>query len=347
MQERCIVCVDDEAIILENLKVELKRELPDVRIVTALNGERALERMRLLYAEGTEPAVLITDERMPKMPGHILLREAKKAYPELYGILLTAYMDFSIIAEAVNEAGLFRYIRKPWESKDLTMAVTQALKAFDRKKELTELRGEVQRLNLAMIAALEDNTQVLGEDVRHVQRVGCFAALIAKELGQDHSFIRKIYLYAPLHDIGKSGIPHDILAKPGSLSEDEFTMVKTHVSIGARILKSIDVDPIAKDLILYHHEQWDGNGYLAELRGTDIPLSARIVALADSLDAMMCSRPYKEAKSFEQAAEQIIKQSGIRFDPQLVDVFIKNKEEIKRIALADKPYPCIDMYLPR
>lgn len=264
----------------------------------------------------------------------------------MYGILITAYMDFSIITDAVNEAGLFRYIRKPWESKDLTMAVTQALKAFDRKKELAELREEIQRLNVAMIAALEDNTQSLNEDVQHIQRVGCFSSLFAKELGLEHSYIRKIYLYAPLHDIGKSGIPHDILAKPGTLSEEEFNMVKTHVSIGASILKTIDVDPIARDLILYHHEQWNGAGYLAELQGAEIPLSARIVAIADSLDAMMCFRPYKAVKTFDEAAEQIVKQSGIRFDPELVAVFIKNKEKFRRIALADKPYPCIDMYLP-
>ncbi len=349
MGERCIVCVDDEAIIAESLRRELKADFPGAVVVAAYSGPEALSLMAEHAEAGRVPAVLVTDERMPQMPGHLLLREARLRYPDLYGILITGYLDFNSIAEAVNEAGLFRYVHKPWERRDLAMAVGRALDLYDRDRELVQLRAEIQRLNTALIAALEHagSEEPRETDFRHVQRVGCFSALLAKKLGLDAHFIRKLYLYAPLHDIGKSGIPHDILNKPGRLSEEEFDIIKTHVAIGTRILKSIEVDPIARDLILYHHERWDGKGYLAELSGERIPISARIVALADTLDAMMSRRSYKDERTFNDAADEILQLSGTRFDPAVVDAFARDREEFRKIAEYRSSLSCVDVYLPK
>jgi putative two-component system response regulator len=343
MSERYIVCVDDEAIITESLKRELRSGFPDLSVESAYSGEDALALLSEIEADGGEPAVLVTDERMPGMSGHILLREARHRFPRLYGILLTGYSDISAIADAVNEAGLFRYMHKPWDRRDLFMAVSRAVELYDRETELQILRLRVNQLNTALVAALENSAH---EDdpstYGHVQRVACYAAVLGKKLGLPPADLHRIYLYAPLHDIGKSGIPHGILSKPGRLTPEEFEVVKTHVAIGAKILKSVDIDTIAKDLILYHHEHWDGKGYLAELSGSDIPLSARITALADVLDAMLCARPYKEALPFDVVAESIRADSGKKFDPAVVDAFFSDLPVFRRIAEGDAASVCAE-----
>ncbi|MFA6506473.1 MAG: HD domain-containing phosphohydrolase [Treponemataceae bacterium] len=346
MSERYIICVDDEAIITESLKRELRTGFPSMRVESAYSGEDALALLAEIAADSGEPAVLVTDERMPGMPGHVLLREARRQFPRLYGILLTGYSDVEAIAEAVNEAGLYRYIHKPWERRDLAMAVGRAAELYDRETELDSLRHRIDQLNMAMVAALENTAH---EDdpgtYTHVQRVACYAALIGKKLGLPVSEVRKLYLYAPLHDIGKSGIPHDILAKPGKLSVEEFAVVKKHVSIGANLLKSVDIDPIARDLILYHHENWDGKGYLAELSGADIPLVARITALADVLDAMLCVRPYKAPLPFDIVAAEIAANSGRKFDPAVVDAFMSDLPLFRRVAEGEMNTICAEFRL--
>jgi len=330
------VCVDDEAIITESLKRELRAGFPSMRVEAAYSGEDALELLDEISAEGGEPAVLVTDERMPGMPGHTLLREARRKFPRLYGILLTGYSDLDAIAEAVNEAGLFRYIHKPWERRDLAMAVGRAAELYDREAELELLRRRVDQLNVAMVAALENSAHEDDPDTYgHVQRVACYAAILGRALKMSGPELRKLYLYAPLHDIGKSGIPHDILAKPGCLTAEEFETVKRHVEIGANILKSVDIDPIARDLILYHHENWDGKGYLAELSGGDIPLAARITALADVLDAMLCKRPYKDPIPFDIVVTEIQANSGRKFDPAVVEAFMEELPLFRRVAAGE------------
>ncbi len=346
MSDRYIVCVDDEAIITESLKRELRTGFPSMRVEAAYSGEDALGLLDEIAEDGGEPAVLVTDERMPGMPGHVLLRETRQKFPRVYGILLTGYSDVDAIAEAVNEAGLFRYIHKPWERRDLALAVGRAADLFDRESELESLRRRIDQLNVAMVAALENSAHEDDPDTySHVQRVACYAALLGRKLGMSLTDVRKLFLYAPLHDIGKSGIPHDILAKPGRLSAEEFEVVKKHVEIGARILKSIDIDPIARDLILYHHENWDGNGYLAELSGADIPLAARITALADVLDAMLSKRPYKDAVPFDIVVAEVQANAGRKFDPEVVDAFLSDLPLFRKVSAGEMQAVCAEFKL--
>jgi putative two-component system response regulator len=261
----------------------------------------------------------------------------------MYGILLTGYADVEAIALAVNEAGLFRYVHKPWERRDLMMAVRRAAELYERERELDDLRRKLEQLNSALIAALDySSCEGEPESFCHVHRVACYAALLGRKLGLSEAELRKLYLYAPLHDIGKSGIPHDILAKPGRLSAEEFGQVKKHVEIGTRLLKTIDADPMALDLILYHHERWDGAGYLAEVSGDRIPLAARITALADVLDAMLSKRAYGEAQSFDQVAALIEAEAGSRFDPAVVAAFVADKEQFRRLSAGDMSASCIE-----
>jgi putative two-component system response regulator len=328
-----VVCVDDEAIITESLKRELRRELPRLSVEAALSGEAALQLLEDIVADGGEPAVLVTDEKMPGMRGHELLRQARLRYPRMYGILLTGYSDIEAIALAVNEAGLFRYIHKPWERRDLAMAVDRAAELYEREREVEALHLKVEQLNRALVAALESVAHEYDpESYSHVQRVACYAALLGRTMGLPDESVEKLFMYAPLHDIGKAGIPHDILAKPGDLTREEFAVVKKHVEIGIKLLKSIDVDPFVLDLILYHHERWDGTGYLAEVSGEGIPMSARITALADVLDAMLCKRPYKDALPFNEVAAHIEAEAGTHFDPAVVEAFKSERETFERIS---------------
>ena len=346
MSDRYIVCVDDETIITESLTRELRMGFPSMNVESAYSGEDALKLLTEIKDDGGEPAVLVTDERMPGMSGHLLLRQARLQFPKLYGILLTGYSDIDAIADAVNEAGLFRYMHKPWERRDMFLAVSRAAELYDREVELETLRRKIDQLNTAMVAALENSAH---EDdpatYGHVQRVACYAAVLGKKVGLSSPDLRRLYLYAPLHDIGKSGIPHDILAKPGKLSAEEFEIVKGHVAIGAKILKSVEIDEMAKNLILYHHEQWDGKGYLAELAGTDIPLVARITALADVLDAVVCKRPYKDPIPFDLVAEEIRENSGKKFDPSVVDAFVSDLPLFRRIAMGELKEICAEFRL--
>ena len=333
MNKLTILCVDDEAIITESLKRELRQALPELGVEAALCGEDALKLLEEIAADGGEPAVLVTDERMPGMKGHELLREARIRYPNIYGILLTGYTDIDAIALAVNEAGLFRYIHKPWERRDLAMAVKRAVELYTRERELEALHLKVEQLNRALVAALETSAYESDPDTYfHVQRVACYAALLGKTMGLPDESVRKLYAYAPLHDIGKAGIPHGILSKPAPLTSEEYKIVKGHVQIGIRLLKSIDIDPFVLDLILYHHERWDGTGYLAEVSGEGIPLSARITAVADVLDAMLCKRPYKDAMPFAEVAAYIEGQAGAHFDPAVVRAFKSERDTFERIS---------------
>lgn len=332
MAKRYVVCVDDEVIITESLKRELRNELPHLYIEAAYSGERALALLDSLHSEGNQVAVLVSDERMPGMQGHELLKEAHQRYPGMYGILLTGFTDLGAVKNAINEASLFRYLSKPWERRDMVMAVARAAELFERERELEALRDEVRQLNTALISALESCCGKSPVSICHVRRVARYAALLGRLLGLPETEVSKLFLYAPLHDIGKSGIPASIIGKPGALTENEFQVVKKHVQIGTELLDPVGIDPLALDLIQYHHEHWDGTGYLSGASGDAIPLAARITALADALDAMMTSRVYKEAMSFDEAAGQILAGSGSRFDPAIVEVFAANLDDFRRIS---------------
>jgi putative two-component system response regulator len=162
----------------------------------------------------------------------------------------------------------------------------------------------------------------------HTQRVGLIAASIGRQLGFEEAEIDLIRLAAPLHDIGKIGIPDGILLKPGKLEADEFELMKQHVVIGAGILSKGEspIILLAREIALFHHERWDGRGYCQGLAGDKIPLAARIVSVADAFDAMTHDRPYHGAISEEIACKRILECSGTQFDPAVVDAFLVDRE---------------------
>lgn len=182
------------------------------------------------------------------------------------------------------------------------------------------------------------------ETREHITRVGIVSAKIAKMMGKDDLFVSLIRFAAPLHDIGKLLIPNEILLKPEKLTEEEWEVVKKHPIIGWSILKDAasDVLRLAASIALTHHEKWNGTGYPRGLKGKEIPIEGRIVAVADSLDAMVCERPYKKPKTLDEAFREINDLSGIWYDPEVVKALNIVEEDVKRLYRESKKKRFID-----
>lgn len=185
-----------------------------------------------------------------------------------------------------------------------------------------------------IISTLGDTIEVRSKETgNHTRRVGRFTVMLAKALGMSEEVCSILEVASTLHDVGKIGIPDAILTKPGKLDVDEFEVIKGHSEIGFHMLESSDLEILrwAAEISRYHHERYDGNGYPTGRKGEDIPINARIVGLADVFDALTHARCYKEAWTFQQALEYVIANSGSQFDPVLVDAFVKNAAEVRKI----------------
>jgi putative two-component system response regulator len=209
-------------------------------------------------------------------------------------------------------------------TEDLTTNYA-ALKEAHRELEEAYL-DTIHRLTLAAEYKDEDTGD-------HIMRMSRYSALIAEKLGLADKEVRNILYAAPMHDVGKIGIPDSILMKSGRLTEEEFATIKTHSIIGANILSNskAEVLKLAEEIAISHHEKWNGTGYPQGLSGDKIPLSGRIVGLADAFDALTSKRPYKDPFPVEQAIDIIKKERGEHFDPRVVDVFLENADEILKI----------------
>ncbi|MHB0936467.1 MAG: response regulator [Armatimonadota bacterium] len=319
-----ILVVDDDEITREMLAMTLQAEGYDV--VTAQDGKRALEIM------GQDRIrMVISDWTMPEMDGIELCRRlrAESSDGYIYFVLLTAH---SGAAETVAgfEAGADDYIVKPFNSTELLMRV----KVGERIQAL-----ETRHVTIFALAKLAESRDP--ETGQHLERIREYCRVLAQGLGGNkkhhvivnREFVEMIYLTSPLHDIGKVGIPDTVLLKPGRLSDREFEIMKEHTTIGGNTLGAalqqyphIEYLHMARDITLGHHERFDGNGYPGKLVGEEIPLCARIVALADVYDALTSKRVYKHAFSHDIAKGIIAMESGTHFDPEIVEVFMHNED---------------------
>jgi putative two-component system response regulator len=209
--------------------------------------------------------------------------------------------------------------------------------ANDMNKTISELRDANQELReayLDTIHRLALAAEYKDEDTGdHIMRMSRYSALLAEKLGLSSDEVTNILYAAPMHDIGKIGIPDSILMKPGKLTQEEFGIMKTHSIIGANLLaySKSEILQVAEQVAISHHEKWNGRGYPQGLAGEDIPLVGRIVGLTDVFDALTSKRPYKEAFPVEKAIDIIKKERGAHFDPHVVDVFLENIDEILQI----------------
>jgi putative two-component system response regulator len=228
------------------------------------------------------------------------------------------YQIYSILSN------LYFLLGKNNQQKYIEKLIEDIIKLKIENEEL--LQEIIYRLSLAA----EYKDEYTGS---HIKRISLYCNLIAKEMKLNKDFIKKITLASPLHDIGKIGIPDNILLKPGKLTPAEFEIMKSHTLIGAKILNNSKQELIqfAKEIALYHHEKYNGKGYPFNLKGEEIPLSARIVAIADVFDALTSKRPYKEPYTISDTIDIIKKDSKEHFDPEIVNIFLKNIKDIVEI----------------
>ncbi|CAN7580945.1 response regulator [Pseudoduganella sp. LjRoot289] len=314
-----ILVVDDEA---GNLQL-LRHILQDhYRLLFAKDAARGLE-----LARQERPSLILMDVMMPGMTGYEACR-VLKADPSTAAIPV-------IFATALNdpddevtgfEAGAVDYITKPL-SPPIVRARVRTHLSLVRVDELKETRLQiVQRLGLA--AEYKDNETGL-----HVIRMSHYARVLGQAAGLGEAATEDLLHAAPMHDVGKIGIPDRILQKPGALDKDEWKIMQSHATIGADIIgeHGHGMLALARNIALTHHEKWDGSGYPQGLAGEDIPLEGRIVAIADVFDALTSARPYKAAWPVEDAVQYLRQQRGLHFDPELVDLFLARLPAIVEI----------------
>ncbi len=202
-------------------------------------------------------------------------------------------------------------------------------KIHEKQKEIEEVQREAI-LRLCMVSELRDK-----ETGTHIRRIQEHSALLAKKCGFDEEHVELVYLASAMHDLGKIGIPDNILLKPGKLTPKEWEIMKSHTVIGARNLANsrFRLIQLAEQIAHYHHERWDGKGYPAGLKGEAIPVEARIVSIVDGFDAMLSKRPYKDPMSIEEVVEIIRGNKGKSYDPEIVDIFIRNIDEFLNVSL--------------
>ncbi|MFH0918835.1 MAG: HD domain-containing phosphohydrolase [Fibrobacterota bacterium] len=341
-----ILIVDDQQQNVELLEAHLVPQGFD--IIKAANGEEALEKLN-----GSKIDLILLDVQMPGMDGFEVTRRIRKdmAYRLLPIILVTALRETEERVKGI-EAGCDDFISKPFDKMELLARVRSLLKVKayndlmthfrkELESEVTKRTGElkqaVERIKAASldtIYRLSMASEYKDKDTgAHIQRMSRYSAAIARRMGLAESMVEAILYAAPMHDLGKLGIPDQILVKPDKLAPIEWEIMKQHTVIGAKILNGSDAEFIrlGETLARYHHEKWDGSGYPNSLKGIEIPIACRIAAIADVFDALTSKRPYKEPFSVEKALAIIMEGRGSHFDPDVVDAFFAIQDEILTI----------------
>ncbi len=334
-----VLVVDDEAPIRSMISVTLERQGYEIR--QAGSGSQAME----LLEQGPFDLVL-TDIVMEDGNGMALLERIHASQPQLPVVMVSAIHDISVAIDSMRR-GAYDYLLKPFEREHLVATVQRAL---DHRHALQESHNYQQNLEQVVRArtemlrqAMEDlehsydvTLEALGDalDLKdsetegHSKRVTAYTIALARAMGIPPNEIKIIARGAFLHDIGKMAIPDEILRKPGKLTPEEQVIMQDHCTRGYHILRKIPFLSEAAAIVYTHQEHFDGNGYPSRLRGNEIPIGARIFAVADAMDAITSDRPYRKARSFEMAHEEILRCSGTQFDPNVVDVFLKIPNEL-------------------
>ena len=341
-----ILIVDDEKAYVQLLHRFL--ESAGYRAVrTTTNPHEVLELYRSF-----QPDLILLDLRMPEMDGIQVMKELEPYTARFYLPILVLTGDITEEAKRRSLSGGAKdFLNKPFDLTEVRLRIENLLetrflhlelkkqneileeRVRERTSELEEVRLEIlERLSLAS----DYRDDATG---RHTKRVSDMAGLIASELGIPQDEVEHIRLAAALHDIGKIGIPDLILLKAGELTAEEVALMKTHTTIGAKVLSGSRsrMLQMAETIALCHHERWDGLGYPRGLQGDEIPLAARIVALADVVDALSSDRPYRNRWPAERIRAEIVRQSGRQFDPQVVDAYLRVEAEKEQRLAAETP----------
>lgn len=347
-ENQSVVVVDDQATGRTILKSIISGISPRISCEVFSDPNQALE-----YCKLNVPDLLITDYKMPQMNGVELIRRIRsiEGGEDIPVVVVTVVHDRKIRYEAL-EAGATDFLSRPFDHYECQARCRNLLLLHQHQKQVSNrawmLQGLVSQATEAATAREQETLMCLAKageyrdegTGNHVFRMARYSLEIARGLNLDEDTCDVIVQAAPLHDIGKIGIPDAILLKPARLTDEERTVMETHTTIGFDILKgsSSAYLSMAAHIALHHHEHFDGQGYPHGLKGEEIPLEARIVAVADTLDALMTVRPYKEAWPREKALAYLKEHSGTHFDPDCIMALFEREEQVCRIyeELPDK-----------
>ena len=347
-----ILLVDDDEFSRDLLRHHLLK--PGCRVLQACNGSEAIARISREHID-----LVLLDVRMPGLDGYQVLEILKSGITtrDVPVIMITAVDDNASTVKCIQR-GAEDYLPKPFDPVLLNARVSACLE----KKRLHDLEREYQQSlearvreqvalisssHLAVIFAMSRLAESKDPETgAHLERMREYCRILSIELGSasshaaliDQAFIDNIYAASPLHDIGKVGVPDQILLKPGKLSPEEWPIMQTHTTLGAETLRAVDRQHpgnafirVGIDIAECHHEKWDGSGYPHGLVGSAIPLAARILALGDVYDALTSRRCYKPAFSHVVSRAYLLEQSGRHFDPEVVDAFLRCEDTFIRI----------------
>lgn len=331
-----IIAVDDEEGIIDSLSIFLKRS--GYEFTGETNPAKAIERVKTEHFD-----LMILDFIMTPFHGDQVVEEIRKFDKELYILLLTGHKDLAPPLETIRRLDIQGYCEKSDKFDQLLLLIESGIKSIKQMNEIKKINEELTDTNEKLEKSYLESIETLRYTVEakdtytkgHSDRVSAYSVLLGKHLNLPEDQLNTLRIGGLFHDIGKMGVPDSILQKDTKLTEDEYSEIKNHPSIGAHILSTASIFHDLLPIVKHHHERYDGRGYPSRLAGEDIPYLARITAVADSFDAMTSKRTYRDALPTEKVISELENGKGTQFDPHIADVFLdilKNHyDEIKKI----------------
>lgn len=331
-----IIVVDDDAIILKRSWNTLTDA--GFKVIALKSGKALLE----YTVEHPAPDLILMDINMPEMSGFDVIQELKRSnisWRETPVIFLTANEDEEIETQGLS-LGAMDFIRKPFVPSVLVLRVKHAVELTRLQRNLESMVDEKTKENenlfFHVVECLADAIDAKDNYTNgHSGRVAAYSKEIARRYGYDEKQQEKIFMMGLLHDVGKIGVPDEVINKPGRLTDEEFACIKKHPAIGYKILSNIKEMPELSAGARFHHERYGGNGYPEGISGLDIPEVARIIAVADAYDAMTSNRSYRGVLPQEKVRDEIEKGKGTQFDPQFADIMLEMIDEDQEYHMRD------------
>ena len=324
-----IIAVDDEQGILDSLSIFMKRSGYDFVGIT--DPIEAINRVKTEHFD-----LMVLDFIMDPIHGDKVVEEIRKFNKDLYILLLTGHKDLAPPLETIHELDIQGYCEKSDKFDQLLLLIESGLKSVNQMRTITKMNENLEKSYMDSIEILRHTVEAKDPYTRgHSDRVSEYAVLLGKKLNLTNEDIEKLKIGGLFHDIGKIGIPDSILLKESKLTDEEYLKIKEHPVIGYNILENADMFKNILDIIKYHHERFDGNGYPERLAGTNIPYLARITSIVDSFDAMTSKRSYRDSLPMDVVKSEILQNLGSQFDPEIgiafLDILDNDFNSIKQI----------------
>ena len=331
-----IIAVDDEEGILDSLSIFLKRS--GYTFIGVTDPMEAIDKVKNEHFD-----LMILDFIMTPIHGDKVVEEIRKFNKELYILLLTGHKDLAPPLETIKRLDIQGYCEKSDKFDQLLLLIESGIKSIVQMNEIKKINEELRNTNELLENAYLESIETLRYTVEakdtytrgHSDRVSEFSVLLGKYAGVSDKDLHTLKIGGLFHDIGKIGVPDNILLKESKLTDDEYSEIKNHPAIGAHILSTASIFKDLIPIVKHHHERYDGNGYPSRLKGEDIPYLARITAIADSFDAMTTRRTYRNSLPLDTVIAEFERCKGTQFDPNLTDIFLdilhNHLDEIKEI----------------